>query len=75
VARRIHLAAEAQQDHSATVMLVDAVELGERRTEQPASPRRMPEPRQMRLQQIEDEPIALGESPTAVIEQKRPSCR
>ena len=42
-------------------MLVHAVELGECRAQQSMRVGCEPDPREMRLQQIEEEPVALGE--------------
>jgi hypothetical protein len=48
------------------------LEAGQGGREEPPSPRRLPEPRKVWLEPIEDEPVALGEVPPArAIEQER----
>jgi hypothetical protein len=60
-ATRIDLATAAEQDYAAAAVLVNAVELRKRRLQQLTRPCRLPEPRQVRLQTVEEEPVALAE--------------
>jgi hypothetical protein len=62
---------EAEHYHSAQAVLVSTVKLGERRAQQPAGPCRLPQSRQMRLEAIEDQPVALGEVATAAATEEK----
>jgi hypothetical protein len=67
------LTAEAEQNHPSTIVLIHAVERGQRRAQQPTRLARKPDPREMRLQEIEEEPVAFGEvaAAAAATEEKR----
>lgn len=52
--RELDLATAAEQDYAAADVLANAIELRKRRLQQLTRPYRLPEPRQVRLQTVED---------------------
>ncbi len=69
----IDLRPAAEQDYATRVVFIGTVELGQRGAQLPTGPRRMPEAGEMRLQEVEDEPISLREvaALASTVEQER----